>query len=164
MAALVAALFERHHREIYVYLVRLLGDAEWAHDLTQDVFLQLFSQRTRLTDVQNHRAWIYRIAGNMRLNALNRRRRFAWLPWCADDGLGLNQPGPDKHMDMETAVTQTLARLPENYRIPLLLYSHEGFSVREIAQILQISEGAVKNRLYRALEMFRRAYESENAS
>ena len=164
MAALTAALFEQHHQEIYAYLVRLLGEAEWAHDLTQDVFLQLFSQRTQLTDIQNRRAWIYRVAGNMAMNALKRRRRFIWLPWRTGDSLELSHPGPDERMGMETAVTKALAHLPENYRMPLLLYSHEGFSVREIAQILQISEGAVKNRLYRAREMFRQAYESENAS
>jgi len=162
MADLVAALFEQHHREIYAYLMRLLGDVEWAHDLTQDVFLKLFSHRTQLAEVQNHRAWIYRIAGNMALNALKRRRRFVWLPWRAGDSLGLSNPGPDETMGTQTAVTQALAQLPENYRIPLLLYSHEGFSVREIAHILQISEGAVKNRLYRAREKFRQVYESEN--
>jgi len=162
MADLVAALFMQHHREIFAYLVRLLGDAEWAHDLTQDVFLQLFSHRNQLADVQNRRAWIYRIAGNMALNALKRRRRFVWLPWRKGDSLGLSAPGPDEIMGTPTAVSKALTQLPENYRMPLLLYSYEEFSVREIAHILQISEGAVKNRLYRAREKFRQIYESEN--
>lgn len=162
MATLIAALFEQHHREIFAYLVRLLGEPEWAHDLTQDVFLQLFSHQAQLKDVQNRRAWIYRIAGNMALNALKRRRRFTWLSWRSSDSLGIKHPRPDEAVETHTAVNRALAKLPENYRIPLLLYSLEGFRVREIAQILQISEGAVKNRLYRAREMFRQIYESEN--
>jgi RNA polymerase sigma-70 factor (ECF subfamily) len=48
--------------------------------------------------------------------------------------------------------------LPVRYRAPLLLYSHYGFSVREVAEVLEISEGAVKTRLHRAREAFRRLY------
>lgn len=160
-ADLVALLFEAHHQEIFVYLSRLVGDEAWAHDLTQDAFVQLFKHRHRLAKVENRRAWLYRVAGNHALNALKRRQRFAWLPWRKSDDLGLHQPGPERAVDEHTAVTAALNQLPSAYRAPLLLYAHEGFSVREIAHILEMSEGAVKTRLYRAREKFRRAYEGE---
>jgi len=158
---LVAVLFETHHREIFVYLCRFIGDEAWAHDLTQDVFLQSLRHRQRLAEVENQRAWLYQVACNHALNALKRQRRFSWLPWRKSDALGLHQPGPESVVDEHTAVTAALNQLPDDYRATLLLYAHDGFSVREIAHILEVSEGAVKTRLYRAREMFRRAYEGE---
>ena len=82
-ADLAHALFERHHAEVYAYLCRMLGDAAWAEDLAQETFLRAFAARTSLARVQNPRAWLYRVATNLALNALKRHRRFAWLPWHA---------------------------------------------------------------------------------
>ncbi len=162
-AALVTALFEQYHGDIFAYLYRLLNDREGAHDLTQDVFMQVFRHRHKLPDIENERAWIYRIASNMAFNALKRQRRFAWLPWQQNEELPLVELDLEKQVDTQTAVLQALTKLSMKYRAPLLLYSHYDFTVREIATVLNISEGAVKNRLWRAREMFRNAYEENNA-
>lgn len=154
----VAALFEQHHEAIFAYLVRLLHDREWAHDLTQDVFLQLFRHKQQLPQIENQRAWIYRIASNLAFSALKRQQRFQWLPWRSTDDWHQHEMSLEKQIDQETAVSQILAQLPDNYRAPLLLYSRYDFNVKEIATILNISQGAVKNRLWRARDMFRKAY------
>jgi len=157
--ALVADLFEQYQAPVFAYLYRLVGDREWAHDLSQETFLQLFRNRHRLPEVENRRAWVYRIATNLALNALKRSRRFAWLPWRQADDLQMHAPDPAERVDEHAALERALAELPVDYRAPLLLYSHYGFSVREIARALDVSEGAVKTRLFRAREMFRQAYE-----
>lgn len=156
---LVADLFEQHHPEVFAYLYRLVGDREWAHDLCQETFLRLFRARRRLLQVENQRAWIYRIATNVALNALKRRRRFAWLPWRNADAAHLTEFDPTAPVDQRLAIERALAQLPPGYRAPLLLHSHYGFSVREVAEALGISRGAVKTRLYRAREMFRKVYQ-----
>lgn len=161
---LVADLFEQYQRVVFAYLYRLVGDSEWAHDLTQETFLRLFRARHRLPQVENRRAWVYRIATNVAFNALKRRRRFAWLPWRSTDSLHLAAPDPAEQADRRVAVERALAELPPHYRAPLLLHSHYGFSVREVAEALDISQGAVKVRLYRAREMFRQVYEGGNAA
>jgi len=164
----VLDLFETYHESIFAYLYRLLGDAEWAHDLTQDTFLRLFETRERLSGVENQRAWTYRIASNMALNALKRRRRFRWLPWRDDDVLQgegqLIQTNVVGAVEVEHEVSQALSAMTPDYRAPLLLYSQFDFSVREVAAVLGLSEGAVKTRLFRAREMFREAYEKANTS
>ena len=157
--ALVADLFEQYQAPVFAYLYRLVGDREWAHDLSQETFLQLFRTRQRLPEVENRRAWVYRIATNLALNALKRSRRFAWLPWRQADDLQMHAPDPAERVDEHAALERALAELPADYRAPLLLYSHYGFSVREVARALDMSEGAVKTRLFRAREMFRQAYE-----
>jgi RNA polymerase sigma-70 factor (ECF subfamily) len=160
--SLVVVLFEQYHAAVFAYLYRLVGDREWAHDLTQETFLRLFHARSRLPQVKNRRAWIYRIATNLAFNALKRQRRFAWLPWRSTDAAHLIAPDPTEESERSLAVERALAQLPPGYRAPLLLHSHYGFSVQEVAQALNISQGAVKTRLYRAREMFRQVYEGED--
>ena len=159
--SLVVILFEHYHTAVFAYLFRLVGDREWAHDLTQETFLRLFRARNRLTQVENQRAWVYRIATNLAFNALKRHRRFAWLPWRSADVARLTVPDPTEESDRSLTVERALAQLPPHYRAPLLLHSHYGFSIREVAQALNISKGAVKTRLYRARKMFRQVYEGE---
>ncbi len=159
---LVIDLFEQYHTLVFAYVYRLVDDREWAHDLTQETFLRLFRARSRLPQVKNQRAWIYRIATNLAFNALKRQRRFAWLPWRSTDVAHLTTPDPTQESDRSLAVERALAQLPPHYRAPLLLHSHYGFSVQEVAQALNISPGAVKTRLYRAREMFRQVYEGED--
>jgi RNA polymerase sigma factor (sigma-70 family) len=57
------------------------------------------------------------------------------------------------------AIEQALNALSQEYRAPLLLFSYHGFKLAEIAEVLGISEGAVKTRVYRAKDMFLRAYQ-----
>lgn len=155
---LVVDLFEQYHTAVFAYIFRLVGDWEWARDLSQETFLRLFDTRRRLYEIENRRAWLYRIATNLTFNALKRKRRFAWLPWRDDDVGRVIASDPIDETDQSIAVEQALAQLPPHYRAPLLLHSHYGFSVQEVAEALNISEGATKTRLYRAREKFRRAY------
>ncbi len=156
----VSRLFERHHGEIFGYLNRLVRDRELAEDLTQETFLQAHRAAGRLAEVLNPRAWLYRIATNLALNAIKRRSRFRWLPW-----LSVDRPAPDSAAQVgeRSAVEAALAALAPAYRAPLLLYCHYGLSVAEVAQALGSSEGAARTRICRAREMFRQAYERGNA-
>lgn len=157
----VTELFEAHYREIFAYLYRLLGDERHAaEDLTQETFLRLLQQEQKLAAITNQRAWLYRIATNTAFNWLKRRRRFAWLPWR---WIEHNHwaPNPAEDVERSLALAQALDRLDPEYRAPLLLYSYAGFSVREVAKSLEISEGNVRVRIYRAREMLRKVIDNE---
>lgn len=160
---LALTLFERHHREVYAYLCRMVHDRQWAEDLAQETFVRALKARGRLAQVENHRAWLYRIATNLALNTLQRRRRFAWLPWRAVDDRRASKPDLAEALSQRTAVEAALAALPPELRAPLLLYAHHGVSVAEVAEALNLSQGAVKTRLYRARIRFRQAYERSDA-
>ena len=159
-AALIASLFDQYQPALFGYLCRLVGAREWAEELTQETYLRAFNARDRLASIINRRAWLYRIATNVALNAIKRRRRFAWLPWAAADERARGQDTTERIAE-HNAVERALDALSTEYRVPLLLYSHYGFSVQEVAEALSLSEGAVKTRLYRAREMFRQAYAQE---
>ncbi len=154
----VAELFEQHRAAVYAYLVRMARDAHLAEELTQETFLKVYQARERLGEIENERAWIFRIATNTCLTALKRNRRFRWLPWEAVENFRAQGEGEPGQVGQRDAIERALAALGEDYRAPLLLFSYHGFHVAEIAEVLGISEGAVKTRVYRAKEMFLRAY------
>lgn len=159
---LVARLFQQHARSICAYLHSLVNDWELAHDLMQESYLRLHESRDRLPAVDNQRAWLYRIATNLALNERKRRKRFRWLPWHqAATTAAFVWHGMESTLQSSTTIQHALAQLPTDYRIPLLLYSSYGFSVREIATTLELSESAVKVRLHRARERFRQLYTQE---
>jgi len=160
-AAIAAHLFERHHIEVFAYLVRMVRDREWAQDLAQETFVQAYCQRSQLAALQNPRAWLYRVATNLALNALKRRRRFAWLPWEWHAGRN-SSPDPSEMVSRQGQVEAALAALSPEHRAALLLYAHYGFRIAEIAEVLSLTEGAGRMRLQRAREQFRQAYRKED--
>lgn len=156
---LATHLFELYHGEIFAYLQRMVADREWAQDLAQETFLQAYRARDRIANLENPRAWLYRIATNLALNALKRKRRFAWLPWhWQDRPASINVA---EEVGRQTLLELALAALPPHYRAPLLLYARYGFKLAEVAEALHLSEGAARMRLQRAREMFRQVYRKE---
>ena len=159
-SAQVVALFEQYASQTCAYLYSMVGNWELANDLNQDLYLRVFRVRNQLGNIENRRAWLYQIATNLALNEIKRRKRFAWLPWHWEDA----EPklvwvdSWEEEVAQNEIIAQALAQLSIDYRLPLLLFSGHGFSIQEIAQTLQISEGAVKTRLHRARQMFAKAY------
>lgn len=156
--AAFATIFERYHHRIVNYLYGLVHDRELANDLAQDSFLKAYKALPRMDDDLRLAPWLYRIAGNTAFSALRRRKLIRWLPLLNDVAESVSS---DNKVVEAEAVERALAKLPAKYAAPLLLHSHEGLSCNEIAEILGISPGAVKTRLFRAREAFRAAYGEE---
>jgi RNA polymerase sigma-70 factor, ECF subfamily len=154
-AAAFAEIFERYQHRIVNYIYGLVHDRELANDLAQDSFLKAYKALPRMGDDLRLAPWLYRIAGNTAFSALRRRKLIRWLPLLNE---GIEATSADGRVAEAEAVQRALAKLPAKYAAPLLLHSHEGLSCSEIAEILGISTGAVKTRLFRAREAFRAAY------
>lgn len=159
---LVGQLFDHYSDAIFAYLYRLLASRELAEELAQETFLRAFASRQRLAQVDNRRAWLYRVATNVAFDHLRRGRRFAWLPWASVDDLHAPQGDASEAAGERDAVEKALLTLPLTYRAPLLLQVYDGLSVNEVAAALGLTEGAVKMRLHRARAMFKQAYQKPN--
>jgi RNA polymerase sigma-70 factor (ECF subfamily) len=160
-ADLISALAERHYISILNYLYQLVRDRRLAEDLAQDTFLRAFDKRDQLPEIGNQRAWLYRVATNLAINAVKRRSRFVWLPWAILDSLHSREANPEEQSSQRSSVENALAALSLPYRIPLLLRDQFGFSIGEIASALGITEDNVSVRLHRARQMFAEAYKQE---
>ena len=158
------ARVEPHRRELHVHCYRLLGSFEEAEDLVQEAFLRAWRRRETYEGRASVRAWLYRIATNACLDALDKRPRrpsasgeVAWLQPYPDELLEQlpdRREGPeDVALAKETvelafiAAIQHLAPLP---RAVLVLRDVLGCSAKETARLLETTEASVNAALQRA--------------
>src|SRR3989475_9524910 len=146
----------RHQAMVCGIALGILGDFAASEDAAQEAFLTAWRKFHELREPERLRAWLAQIARNAALGHLRRNRGHAAL----DEALALadESPAPDETAANEeefALVRASLAKLPETYRLPLVLFYREGQSVRAVAAALDISEDAVKQRLARGREMLR---------
>lgn len=145
MPATTAGMFERHHLAIYRYLFRMLGSRDRAEEMTQDVFVHALKGASRYEDRSHERAWLFRIARNLRLDELRRdRRRIPAM--TAEDAEPLQPP----RQALQASLRQALAMLPDDEREAFVLAEVVGLSYAEIADACSITQAAVRSRIYRA--------------
>ena len=154
-------LFVEYRTPILNYLYRLVGQAAAAEDLTQEAFTRAWRARDQLARVDNPRAWLYRVATNAAHDHLRRRRLLAWLPLGgeAERHPSLAQGSHEDATLESERMRLALLKLSPDYRVPLVLYTCQDFSVAEIAAALGVSTDAVKQRLVRARQQLREAYQ-----
>jgi RNA polymerase sigma-70 factor (ECF subfamily) len=164
------AIFQRYERQIYSFIYRMMGDADDAYDLTQDVFIKAYKALGRTNDDLNVSAWLHRIASNACLDILRRRQRLRWLPWEGPkhDHLLLSTPIDDPErsvisQETRVAVQRVLDKMSHRHRLALILREYEGMSCEEIGEVMGLSRSAVKSMLFRAREEFRRVYVTVDA-
>ena len=137
-----AALAQRFAPAVYRLAFARTGSRTDAEDVMQEVFLRLVKSRPAFDSEAHAKAWLLRVASNC-ANDLFR------LPWRKrEEPLDEDISAPEA--PQEGSVTLAVLALPARYRIPIHLYYYEGYSVAEIAKIINKSEGTVKSRLSRA--------------
>jgi RNA polymerase sigma-70 factor, ECF subfamily len=150
----------RYESRILRFITGAVGDAEVAQELCQETFLAAYRALPRTDPDLKLSAWLHTIAIN-RARSHHRRRKLRQFVPLLDEHVS-NSPDLQQSVATDDTVQRALARMPLNYREPLLLQLAGGLSCREIAEVLGASEGAIKVRLMRAREAFRTAYEDED--
>jgi RNA polymerase sigma-70 factor, ECF subfamily len=166
-----ATLVEPFRRELLAHCYRMLGSADEAEDLVQETYLRAWRAYEGFEGRSSLRVWLYRIATNACLNALEHRNRRALPsglggpetdpeapPSPADPGVAWLQPLPDSdpativtaREDVRLALVAGLQYLPARQRAILILREVLGFPAAEVAEMLGTSVAAVKSSLQRA--------------
>lgn len=146
----------RHQAMVAGIAFGIIGDFAASEDVGQEVFLTAWRKIHDLREPEKLKGWLGQIARNAALAQARRRKPHEELDECL--GLADESPTPDEAAASEEEaelVRQSLASLPEMYRLPLILYYREGQSVRAVAESLGIGEDATKQRLARGREMCR---------
>lgn len=156
-ATMLGTLFEQYQQPIFAYLARLVDDSEWAEELAADAFRAALRAGDQLPGIAGRRAWLYRIATGTAFSALQRDKRSRRPPRA----LASMEDDRGQAVGRRGTVEKALSTLPAEQRAPLLLYSHCGLSIAEVAEVLGAGEGAAKTRLHEARTLFRAAYERE---
>lgn len=157
-----AALFQQYNAQICTYLARLVGNDDAGRDLAQETFIRAWKSLPQVHGELHFKPWLYRIATNTAKSHLRHERLIRWLPWQEHPGdtaiERLSITGPEEHAGEAECVRQALAQLSPQCRTCLLLQLVAGFSQREIAQSLRISEKSVSAYVSRGREQFRQVY------
>lgn len=160
--AQLSVLFERHHRRLFRFFVRLSGDRQTAEDLVQEVFFRMLKYRLTYTSGGQFIAWMYRIARNVHLDGLARQREEAGAgPEDALESAPSAGPGPEERLRSAQQVQllrRALHSLPVEKREVLVLSRYQNLKYDEIASVLNCEVGAVKVRVYRALKELGQAF------
>ena len=161
-----AQLMKLHQKQIYNYTYRMLGSAEEAEDLTQDIFIAAFRGIKNFRGEAKFSTWLYRIALNQtrnRIKYLARRNFFS--KQVRKKGLGeemdletpetLADSGPTPEQwtmtrDLVARVQECLSQMGHQARQILILRDVQGFAYEELSEMLSLKPGTVKSRLHRA--------------
>lgn len=136
---------------IYGYLLRFVENDEDAQDLLQDVCLA-FYRRLELIESETAINYMYRMAHNIALNWLKRRKRTVLKPASDFDRLAGSSPKPDIH----EIVNQAIARLPQKMAVIVHMYYHDKMSYKEISEQTGKSVKAVDSILNRSRAKLRK--------
>lgn len=162
-------IVEEYEGRIFRYLTGFVGDAALAQDLTQETLLRVHKASEQLRDLGARSAWIYKIASNLALDHL-RRRRGADAQWhviaeneeFGGDAYGAAIPSEElsveerlEQQEMAECLRLQVSELPETLRDCLVLRDVEGLGEKPAAEILGCSVGAVKVRTHRARKKLR---------
>jgi len=156
--AQLSVLFERHHKLLFNFFLRLTGNRELSEDLVQEVFLRMLKYKHTYRADSQFKAWMYQIARNAHIDSF--RRVTQELPWDEGEDNPRGEPIsptpiPDEALQQKQEVTllrQALAKLPREKREVLVLSRFQNLKYEEIAEILACDVGTVKVRVFRAVK------------
>jgi RNA polymerase sigma-70 factor, ECF subfamily len=159
-------LVERYHRQIANFVFRMVGNYETALDLTQEVFIKVYSSLGRYNPEFKFSTWIYKIASNTAIDYLRKQSvSVSPLYMVSGDDEEFELPIPAKGPNPERALERTersaqieeaISKLPPRYRELIVLRHVSELSYDEIAEVTALPLGTVKNRIFRAREAMRK--------
>jgi RNA polymerase sigma-70 factor, ECF subfamily len=153
-------LIAEYADRVYSVALRITGSSADAEDVLQETFLRAFEQQSSFRGEAAWATWLYRIAVNTSLQLLRARRPSEPLEDTAGEVVHVGDWAQDVARQVELGelrdvLEQGLTRLPTEYRAAVVLRDVEGLTTAEVAQVLQISEAAVKSRLHRGRVLLR---------
>lgn len=164
-------LIRKYLSPIYNFLYRLSGDKSSADDLTQETFIKVWKNLSHFDQNKNFKVWIFTIAKNTAFDFFKKKKTIPFSFFQDEEGNNKlddlrdeNNLLPNEIMERENLAQELdkkLEKIPENYRIILLLHYKEDFSLNEIAQILEKPYNTIKSYHQRALLSLKRAFNNK---
>jgi RNA polymerase sigma factor (sigma-70 family) len=154
-------LFERYKKPLFGFFYGLNKDAALSEDLVQNVFFRILKYRYLFRGEGDFRTWMFHIARNVSHD------HFRKIKWKGRDNLDQWEERLTDHENRQTEFQQdeemqllsmAMDKLPEDKREILLLSKYQDKKYREIAEILGCTEGAVKVKVFRALQELKEVY------
>ena len=159
-------LVERHSQTIFRLAFRMMENEQDAEEIVQETFLRAYRALDGFESRANFGTWIYRIALNRCYDFLNQRKSRPMIQPQEDpdapaaiEQIPTKNPSPERSLlsqEIEVQVRSAMKLLTTGERIAFVLFHFEGRSIEEVARALNVRQGVVKNRVYRAVKKLRR--------
>jgi RNA polymerase sigma-70 factor (ECF subfamily) len=152
-------LVERHQSLVGGTVAHMLGSNSDVEDIAQQVFIRVWKSARRYVPRAKFTTWLLKITRNLVFNELRRSKRHAHIPLQTDPGAeefpvkDEVNPAPDASLlqtELQQAIDDAIAQLPESQRMALILRRYEQLSYEEISEVHDLSVPAVKSVLFRA--------------
>jgi RNA polymerase sigma-70 factor (ECF subfamily) len=158
-------LVERHKDGLVNYLTRLSGSPELAEDLAQESFLRLYERGSRYSEQGKLQAYLFRIGTNLFRSQMRREQSWRRLGHLFFSSNGSHSDPPQQQSrilqhELGKQLATALLEVPLRYRAPLVLAFVEGWSHRQIADLMHCPEGTVKSRIHRGRRLLRAQLET----
>lgn len=160
-------LVRRYQRPIAAYVYRMVGDYDAALDLTQEVFIKVYGSLARYRSEYKFSTWIYKIAHNAAVDHLRRHSTREQSLVKQSEGEQYDLPiesgrlSPEQESEKAercAEIEAVVRQLPAAYRELIVLRHSHDLSYDEIAEVMGLPLGTVKNRLFRAREVMRQQF------
>lgn len=157
------SLMEEQKQAMYKVAVGILKNDADAADAMQDTVLSCFENLQSLREPRYFKTWMTRILINHCNRILGERKKLIPMEeyFSGREKENAEQPREIKRTTMNEDFLKILDQIEDKYRIIILLYYVEEFSIREISQILEMNENTVKTRLARGRGIFKKIYMKE---
>lgn len=142
-----AQLVHRHESQVAAVVCGMLGKGEEAEDVGQEVFIRFYQALDRFRGDAKLSTYLVRIAMNLSINALKRRKRHQAVHGAIEEA---SKVGVTQGSEWDEVVQRSLRTLPAEFRTVVVLRLMEGYDTAETAEMLQLPIGTVLSRLARA--------------
>ena len=150
-------LYDRHAPRVYRLIFRMVGEDSLAQEYTQDTFVKAFDRLDQYRGESAFSTWLHSVATSSVLTGFRRRKRLRTREAELDEASGVEAPAEGSDPYLRDRLTTELERLPDRLRMPVVLHDIEGFTHREIGEMLDIPQGTSKARLFEARARLREA-------
>ena len=146
-------LYNQHYKAIYNFCFRMLGNHENARDITQETFIKLLNRKNKpAANIENTKAWLYKVAGNLCLNLLNTNTRRHEIENRLEKQ-SIENTNPENILinnEKTLMVRKAIAGLKPEKQLLILMYQ-DGLSYKQISEATGINFKSVGKTLWRII-------------
>ncbi len=148
-------LIQRHQGRVLEIAYRTTGNRATAEEIAQDTFIRVWESAARYQPTARFETWIHRIAVNLCLDVIKKRRPVSRETPPSPDPRSPDPHAAAAHREREAAVREAVTQLPDRLRVVLALHRFAGFPIEDVAAATGWSKSAVESLLVRAYRLLR---------
>ncbi|HEX5025869.1 MAG TPA: RNA polymerase sigma-70 factor [Agriterribacter sp.] len=151
-----AELVDRHWKQVYGHANAYTKDPSLAQEITQDIFLQVWNKKDKLSEINNFKCYLFILGRNLVISAMRKKLvETASKDFIESEDLSLVPDQQLRYKETNSAIVFAIEKLPPTRKIVFKMSRYEGLTYEEIAERLNISKNTVKEHIALSLNFLR---------